>query len=44
MEVPSMSEFSFLLAVGSLVACTLAARLLIVRDHFDGLPPLPSEH
>jgi hypothetical protein len=39
-----MSEFSFLLSIAGLVACTLAARILILRDHFDGLPPLPSEH
>jgi hypothetical protein len=39
-----MSELSFLLAVAGLVACTLATRILILKGHSDGLPPLPSEH
>jgi hypothetical protein len=39
-----MSELSFLLAVAGLVACTLAARILILRGHLAGLPPLPGEH
>jgi hypothetical protein len=37
-------EFPFLLGVFALVVINLAARIAVVRGHFDDLPPLPREH
>jgi len=38
-----MPELTFLLGVTALVAVNLAARIAVLRGHFDDLPPLPSE-
>ncbi len=38
-----MPEFPFLLGVIALVVINLAARIAVLRGHFDDLPPLPRE-
>jgi hypothetical protein len=38
-----MPEFPFLLGVFALVVINLAARIAVLRERFDDLPPLPRE-
>jgi hypothetical protein len=38
-----MPEFPFLLGVIALVVINLAARIAVLRGHFDDLPTLPRE-
>ena len=38
-----MPELPFLLGVIAFVVVNLAARIAVLRGHFDDLPPLPRE-
>ena len=38
-----MPELPFLLGIAALVVLNLAARIAVLRGHFDDLPPLPRE-